>query len=498
MDQRTAELATVNANLQARLQELQATRERLVHAEKMAAVGTLAAGVGHEINNPLAFIISNLHYAAAEVRGWHAQGGPRAPWRRWSRRSTRPCRARTGCGASSRICGRSPACSHEQPEAGGRARRCWSWRSPRGRGDPPPRPAGEGLRRARSRCSGTRRGWARCSSTCWSTPPRPSPRATRTSTRSASPRARTRRDTLVVAVQRHRHGHPAGGAAAHLRALLHHQAGGGGHGAGAVHLPLLRADHGRRHPRAQRAGPGHHVRGGAAPSAARIPPGSTRRSAHHAPCPRPGAGCSIIDDEPLLIAALSRTLAPEHEVVAFTNAREALERLRAGERYALILCDLMMPEMTGMELYATLAREAPGQAERMVFLTGGAFTEAARALPGAHAAALAGEALRAREAPQAPAYAPVRPAPFHACLSGLPTGSRFFTCGSGRGGRSRGKFGPCPPPPSCATPSSSPSWAPSSVLTTSTCTGAFSATPRGTRAGARPAWWPSWRWACSW
>src|SRR5690606_24940533 len=73
----------------------------------------------------------------------------------------------------------------------------------------------------------------------------------------------------------------------------------------------------------------------------------------------------IIDDEPLLIAALSRTLAPEHEVVALTHAHHALERLRAGERYELILCDLMMPEM-------------PGHAERMVFLTGGAFTEAAR------------------------------------------------------------------------------------------------------------------------
>src|SRR5690606_11180287 len=86
----------------------------------------------------------------------------------------------------------------------------------------------------------------------------------------------------------------------------------------------------------------------------------------------------IIDDEPLLIAALSRTLAPEHEVVALTHAHHALERLRAGERYELILCDLMMPEMTGMELHATLAREVPGHAERMVFLTGGAFTEAAR------------------------------------------------------------------------------------------------------------------------
>jgi CheY-like chemotaxis protein len=87
----------------------------------------------------------------------------------------------------------------------------------------------------------------------------------------------------------------------------------------------------------------------------------------------------IVDDEPLLLAALSRTLAPEHEVAAFTHAQQALAQLRAGERYELILCDLMMPEMTGMELYETLAREAPEQAGRMVFLTGGAFTEAARA-----------------------------------------------------------------------------------------------------------------------
>jgi CheY-like chemotaxis protein len=86
----------------------------------------------------------------------------------------------------------------------------------------------------------------------------------------------------------------------------------------------------------------------------------------------------IIDDEPLLTTALTRMLAPEHEVEAFTSARLALERLRAGERYALILCDLMMPEMTGMELHETLVREVPSQAERMVFLTGGAFTEAAR------------------------------------------------------------------------------------------------------------------------
>jgi ligand-binding sensor domain-containing protein/signal transduction histidine kinase len=81
VDQRTAELASVNANLSARLEELQTTRERLVHAEKMAAVGTLAAGVGHEINNPLAFIISNLHYAAEEVREAARDEGNGARWK---------------------------------------------------------------------------------------------------------------------------------------------------------------------------------------------------------------------------------------------------------------------------------------------------------------------------------------------------------------------------------------------------------------------------------
>jgi CheY-like chemotaxis protein len=115
------------------------------------------------------------------------------------------------------------------------------------------------------------------------------------------------------------------------------------------------------------------------PPAPAHPSGGQAAVSPEAGAPTPRGRLLVIDDEPLLIAALSRTLAPEHEVVALTHAREALERLRAGERFALILCDLMMPEMTGMELHETLVREAPGQAERMVFLTGGAFTEAARA-----------------------------------------------------------------------------------------------------------------------
>jgi CheY-like chemotaxis protein len=44
----------------------------------------------------------------------------------------------------------------------------------------------------------------------------------------------------------------------------------------------------------------------------------------------------------------------------------------------VILCDLMMPQITGMELYSEIVRLDPAQALRIVFLTGGAFTPTAR------------------------------------------------------------------------------------------------------------------------
>ncbi|OJT16883.1 hybrid sensor histidine kinase/response regulator [Archangium sp. Cb G35] len=86
----------------------------------------------------------------------------------------------------------------------------------------------------------------------------------------------------------------------------------------------------------------------------------------------------VVDDEPMIGMAIRRTLQREHEVIALTSAREAQARLTSGERFDLILCDLMMPEMTGMELHQAVASHSPGLAGRMVFLTGGAFTANAR------------------------------------------------------------------------------------------------------------------------
>ncbi len=60
VEARTRQVQQKNSELEDRLDELNKTRLQLVQAEKMASVGQLAAGVAHEINNPVGFISSNL------------------------------------------------------------------------------------------------------------------------------------------------------------------------------------------------------------------------------------------------------------------------------------------------------------------------------------------------------------------------------------------------------------------------------------------------------
>jgi signal transduction histidine kinase len=83
----------------------------------------------------------------------------------------------------------------------------------------------------------------------------------------------------------------------------------------------------------------------------------------------------VVDDERMLGVTIQRALAGEHEVMAVTAATDALALLKGGTRFDLILCDLMMPEMSGMDLYAEINKLAPDQTGKLVFMTGGAFTE---------------------------------------------------------------------------------------------------------------------------
>jgi PAS domain S-box-containing protein len=85
------------------------------------------------------------------------------------------------------------------------------------------------------------------------------------------------------------------------------------------------------------------------------------------------AAVLVVDDEPSIGMAIRRVLR-HHDVTVVTTAQAALDVVAAGKEFDVILSDLMMPGMSGMELHRTLAELSPKMASRMVFLTGGAFT----------------------------------------------------------------------------------------------------------------------------
>jgi two-component system, cell cycle sensor histidine kinase and response regulator CckA len=79
----------------------------------------------------------------------------------------------------------------------------------------------------------------------------------------------------------------------------------------------------------------------------------------------------VIDDDPLVVQTMQRMLRI-HTVVSITDAREALALLARGESFDLIFSDVVMPWMTGIQLYERLLVEAPDAVAHVVFLTGGA------------------------------------------------------------------------------------------------------------------------------
>jgi DNA-binding response OmpR family regulator len=86
----------------------------------------------------------------------------------------------------------------------------------------------------------------------------------------------------------------------------------------------------------------------------------------------------MIDDEPNFGAAIKRALMDEFNVAVVTSGTDGKQLLSEDRSFDLILCDLLMPGLSGMELYAWLASESPEVARRVVFITGGAFTPEAR------------------------------------------------------------------------------------------------------------------------
>lgn len=82
----------------------------------------------------------------------------------------------------------------------------------------------------------------------------------------------------------------------------------------------------------------------------------------------------LIDDDPLVRSGMRRRLRRHHDIVEAENGASALERIAADGEFDVILCDLMMPQLDGPAMYQEIAERAPHLRDRIVFVSGGAFT----------------------------------------------------------------------------------------------------------------------------
>ncbi|WP_240356231.1 MASE1 domain-containing protein [Myxococcus eversor] len=112
----------------------------------------------------------------------------------------------------------------------------------------------------------------------------------------------------------------------------------------------------------------------AAPVQVEVPPRPVARGKPVVPSTGRRGRVLVVDDEPRLAQSMRLLLEPYHDVVMTTRGSEALALVSAGHRFDVILCDLQMPEVDGATLYRRLGVMAPELTRRVVFISGGAYT----------------------------------------------------------------------------------------------------------------------------
>ncbi|XXF77854.1 two-component regulator propeller domain-containing protein [Myxococcaceae bacterium GXIMD 01537] len=377
VEERTRELARANQELEENMRVLRETQAQLVQAGRMAAVGTLAAGVGHEINNPLAYIVSNLEYASAELGVLARQAPEGGPGARLRDLEQALREALHGADRVRRIVKDLKTFSRGDDETIGPV-------DLHGVLDAAGKLVANELRpRARLVKEYGRVAWvegneARLGQVFLNllinaaqalSEGRPEQNEVRLVTRQVGER-------VVAEVWDSGSGIPAESLSRIFDPFFTTKPVGVGTGLG---LALCHA----------------FVTGMGGEIGVESQPGRTvfrvtlRASSEGVlsaggakPVVAPMRGrVLVVDDDPLVGASMRRTLAREHEVEVMTAARQALELLVSPEaaRFDVVLCDLMMPDMTGMELHEEVLARAPAVAARMVFITGGAFTPGAQA-----------------------------------------------------------------------------------------------------------------------
>ena len=114
----------------------------------------------------------------------------------------------------------------------------------------------------------------------------------------------------------------------------------------------------------------------------RLPVADEVKAERVSPAPRASAQrharVLVVDDEARIRIVIAQALRPQHEVVTASSGFEALTILERGEEFDAMLCDLMMPQMGGIDLHEQVATRWPELARHTGLLTGGAFSERAQ------------------------------------------------------------------------------------------------------------------------
>ncbi|MFY0527700.1 two-component regulator propeller domain-containing protein [Archangium gephyra] len=383
VDERTRELARANRELDENLRALRQAQSQLVQAGKMVAVGTLAAGVGHEINNPLAYIVSNLDHVSAETAALKREVPVSAPGRKRLEDMERALsEARHGADRVRRIVQdlktfsrgdedlRGPVDLHAVLDSAAKLA------------------SNELTPRARLVKEYGESGWVDGNESRLaqvflnliinSAQALPEGQAASHEVRLVT---RLEGEWVVAEVRDSGCGIPPDVIGRIFDPFFTTKPVGVGTGLGLALCHRFITAMGGEIAVESEPGKGTGVRVTLRAAAAPVSEiQGVRPMQQEQEGSRVRGRVMIVDDDVMVSSALRRTLAREHDVEVVTSSRQALELLKGpkGTEVDVVLCDLMMPDLTGMELHADLVTSAPAVAGRMVFVTGGAFTPAAR------------------------------------------------------------------------------------------------------------------------
>jgi signal transduction histidine kinase/CheY-like chemotaxis protein len=362
LEQRSAALAAANRELEQRVRELKQTQDQLLLADRLSSLGRVAAGIGHEINNPLTYVLGNLEEIqrfdglSPEVRelvGEAIEG------------SERVRRIVGGLKAIARATPeqREPVDLHATLES--TIRMASNEIRHRGRliRDFGPVPMIEGdpsrmaqvflnlIVNATQALTGKREGGHFI--------------AIKTYTREAG--------EAVVEIEDSGEGIPPDQIPRLFDPFFTTKAVGVGTGLGLSICHGIVSAHGGAIEVDSVCGAGSRFRVVLPPlrGAAVAPaPALVRRAVSNGE----RRSLLLVDDDSRLLRSVRRTLARDYDVETCEGGHAALAALASGRRFDVILCDLHMPDLTGMEFHRHVAEELPGLERTIIFMTGGAFT----------------------------------------------------------------------------------------------------------------------------